>query len=142
MSQKSQVRRRHARRGQTLIEVGIILAVIGLLATAVLISVIPKLDAARRDRAALDLENLEGALQLYHRTQGRYPEPTRGFHALVEAGALEAVAQDPWKNDYVYRLEADGPVILSYGEDGEAGGEGVDADLVRKASPPPLSPSP
>ena len=43
------------------------------------------------------------------------------------------VPLDPWKRAYVYRFpgeHGDTPDILSYGGDGQPGGEGVNADIV------------
>ncbi len=121
--------KRRGNRGQTAIEMWIILIIIGLIAASVAVVVLPKLDAARRDRAALDLNNLKQSFKLYAEKRGCYPDAAGGLRALVEAGALELVPKDPWKRDYVYRAEATPPVILSYGEDGEPGGAGIDADL-------------
>ncbi|NMO22672.1 type II secretion system protein GspG [Pyxidicoccus fallax] len=126
---------RRGNRGQTAIEMWIILIIIGLIAGAVTVVVLPKLDAARRDSAALDLKNLKQSFKLYAEKRGCYPDAAGGLRALVEAGALELVPKDPWKRDYVYRAEAVPPVILSYGEDGEPGGEGIDADISLELHP-------
>jgi general secretion pathway protein G len=40
---------------------------------------------------------------------------------------------DPWKHPYIYKFpgeHGDEPDIICYGADGQAGGEGVNADIV------------
>jgi general secretion pathway protein G len=126
-AQKQQRRRRN--RGMTLIEIMVVITILGLIAAAVGVAVIPQLEAARRDRASLDIKNIQGAMKLYYTKKGKYPDTASGLGALVETQALEQMPKDPWNNDYVYINEGGKPVIISYGADGTAGGEGNDADI-------------
>ncbi len=126
-TQKKQARRRN--RGMTLIEIMVVITILGLIAAAVGVAVIPQLEQARRDRAALDIKNIQGAMKLYYTKKGKYPDTASGLQALVETQALESMPKDPWNNDYVYINEGGKPVIISYGADGTAGGEGSDADI-------------
>ena len=127
-SQKQQKKQRR-NRGMTLIEIMVVITILGLIAAAVGVAVIPQLEAARRDRAALDIKNIQGAMKLYYTKKGKYPDTASGLQALVEAQALEQMPKDPWNNDYVYINEGGKPVIISYGADGASGGEGNDADI-------------
>ncbi|WP_426750732.1 type II secretion system major pseudopilin GspG [Myxococcus sp. Y35] len=127
-SQKQQKKQRR-NRGMTLIEIMVVITILGLIAAAVGVAVIPQLEAARRDRAALDIKNIQGAMKLYYTKKGKYPDTASGLQALVEAQALEQMPKDPWNNDYVYINEGGKPVIISYGADGVSGGEGNDADI-------------
>lgn len=130
MSQNTQKQQRSRRnRGMTLIEIMVVITILGLIAAAVGVAVIPQLEAARRDRASLDIKNIQGAMKLYYTKKGKYPDTASGLNALVEAQALEQMPKDPWNNDYVYINEGGKPVIISYGADGTAGGEGNDADI-------------
>jgi general secretion pathway protein G len=129
MSQKTQRKQRRKSRGMTLIEIMVVITILGLIAAAVGVAVIPQLEAARRDRASLDIKNIQGAMKLYYPKKGKYPDTASGLQALVEAQALEQMPKDPWNNDYVYINEGGKPVIISYGADGTAGGEGNDADI-------------
>jgi general secretion pathway protein G len=137
MNQKTRRRWYHPLQRQTVIGLGIALGIFGFIATAIAISAIPMLNAARRDRAALDLKTFEAAMRLCYRKHGRIPEMSGGFKVLVDAGCLDGVPRDPYDNDYVYRLEDGASVILSYGGDGEPGGTGIDADISRKLQPLP-----
>ncbi|GHG74742.1 type II secretion system major pseudopilin GspG [Comamonas sp. JC664] len=128
-SQKQQQKKQRRNRGMTLIEIMVVITILGLIAAAVGVAVIPQLEAARRDRAALDIKNIQGAMKLYYTKKGKYPDTASGLQALVEAQALEQMPKDPWNNDYVYINEGGKPVIISYGADGASGGEGNDADI-------------
>jgi len=39
------------------------------------------------------------------------------------------VPLDPWGNEYVYDVDGRSFTLVSYGADGERGGEDVDADI-------------
>jgi general secretion pathway protein G len=132
MSQKTtkqQQQRRRRNRGMTLIEIMVVITILGLIAAAVGVAVIPKLDEAKQDTARLDIGNIQNALKLYYTKKGKYPDTATGLRALVETQNLERIPTDPWGNEYVYMNEGGKPVIISYGADGVAGGDGSDADI-------------
>ncbi|NMO18145.1 type II secretion system major pseudopilin GspG [Pyxidicoccus fallax] len=130
---KQQQRRRN--RGMTLIEIMVVITILGLIAAAVGVAVIPQLGEARRDTAALDMKSIETALKLYYAKKGRFPDTSTGLNALVEGQTLDRLPKDPWGNDYVYLNENGKPVILSYGADGTAGGDGENADISSATAP-------
>jgi len=119
----------------TLIEIMVVITILGLIAAAVAIAVVPRLEEARHDRAVLDIKNIEGALKLYYAKKGVYPDTTAGLKALVDTQILETMPKDPWNRDYVYMYEAGKPVIITYGRDGVPGGEGPDADISNRDIP-------
>ncbi|MCP3058835.1 type II secretion system protein GspG [Myxococcus sp. K38C18041901] len=125
---KSRQHRRH-RRGMTLIEIMVVITILGLIAAAVGVAVMPMLGEAKEDRASLDIKNIETALKLHYTKTGRFPDTSTGLGALVESRVLEQLPKDPWQNDYVYLNEGGRPVVLSYGADGTAGGEDENADI-------------
>jgi len=129
MNSRGKSERRSLARGMTLIEIMVVITILGLIAAAVAIAVVPRLEEARHDRAVLDIKNIEGALKLYYAKKGVYPDTTAGLKALVDTQILETMPKDPWNRDYVYMYEAGKPVIISYGRDGVPGGEGPDADI-------------
>lgn len=130
---KKQQRRR--RRGMTLIEIMVVITILGLIAAAVGVAVIPKLGEAKQDRAKLDIKQIQNALQLYYTKKGSYPDTGTGLKALVDTNNLEKVPTDPWDHEFVYLNEGGKPVIISYGRDGTPGGEGEDADVSSKDGP-------
>lgn len=122
-------RRRKKNRGMTLIEIMVVITILGLIAAAVGIAVVPKLEQAKHDRAVLDIQNIQGALKLYYAKKGNYPDTASGLNALVTDQDFETVPKDPWNHDYLYLNEGGKPLIKSYGRDGQEGGEGPDADV-------------
>lgn len=128
---------RAAMRGMTLIEIMVVITIIGLIAAAVAVAVIPQLQRAQVDRATLDIKNIEGALKLYYARKGSYPDTATGLKALVDLQILETMPQDPWKRDYIYVLERGRPIITSYGQDGVPGGEGPNADISNRVEQKP-----
>ncbi len=129
MNQQHRHRKQHSLRGMTLIEIMVVITILGLIAGAVVVAVIPRLEEARRSRAELDIKSIESGLKLYYARKGNYPDTGTGLKALVDMQILDTLPKDPWGNDYVYTREGNQPVITSYGRDGAPGGEGPDADI-------------
>jgi general secretion pathway protein G len=128
---KSRTRRAH-RRGMTLIEIMVVITILGLIAAAVGVAVIPKLGEAKQDRARLDIKQIESALKLYYTKKGSYPDTATGLNALVQTQNLDKLPIDPWDRPYVYLNEGGKPVVISYGRDGQPGGDGEDADVTNR----------
>jgi general secretion pathway protein G len=123
---------RKRRRGMTLIEIMVVITILGLIAAAVGVAVIPKLGEAKTDRARLDIRQIESALKLYYTKKGQYPDTGMGLRALVDTNNLDAIPLDPWDRPYIYLNEGGKPVIISYGRDGSPGGDGEDQDVSNK----------
>jgi general secretion pathway protein G len=131
---KALSRRRRTARGMTLIEIIVVITILSLLMAAVGIAVIPQLEQAKRDRAKIDIGNIQQALKTYYVKKGSYPDTGTGLKALVDTQILEKAPMDPWDKEYVYMLEGGKPVIISYGKDGAPGGTDADADVSSKDS--------
>jgi len=129
---KRQFKGRRAPRGMTLIEIMVVLVILGLIAGAVTVAVIPRINEARVSTAKLDISSLENALKLYYARTGKFPDTATGFKILLDQQLIEKPPKDPWGNDYVYLLENGRPVITSYGADGAPGGDGVNADITNR----------
>jgi len=136
--------RRRAAAGFTLVELMIVAVVLAILAAAIIPRFVGRTEAARQMRALADIAHLETQLELFCLDMGRYPTTEEGLRALYfppEADdegwkgpyVLKPTFEDPWGNAYVYSspgLHTDMPYeILSYGKNGEEGGEGDDADI-------------
>jgi general secretion pathway protein G len=79
-------------------------------------------------KARADVRGIEEALELYAAEHGRVPTTQEGLAALVPTQLLK-IPVDPWGNPYVYLREAGRGHVVSYGSDGEPGGEGNAADI-------------
>ena len=135
----------HARRsGFTLIEIMVVVVILAVLAALIVPKVMSRPDEARLVAARQDIATLAQALKLYRLDNQRYPSTEQGLGSLVTppaiaplapnwkaGGYLERLPRDPWGNPYQYlnpglRSEID---VFSFGADGAAGGEGIDADV-------------
>ena len=124
---------RASSRGMTLIEIMIVITILGMVAAAVAVAVIPQLKSAQVKQAKIDIQTIKNAADLYYNKHSRYPGSDEGIPALVSEKMLSKQPLDPWKRPYVYRFPGvknqDGPDIGSYGGDGQPGGTGENADL-------------
>ncbi len=133
-------------RGITLIELMVVIVILGILAGLIVPRIMGRPEEARRMKAKIQMESIETALKLYKLDNGKYPTTEQGLQALVEAtevgqlamqwrdgGYLEKgkVPKDPWRNEYVYLSPGvNGKFdLISYGADGQPGGEAENADV-------------
>jgi general secretion pathway protein G len=123
------------RRGMSLIEIMVAVTILAMMTAGVAMFLIPKINEAKIKRAVMDMSAIENSLKLYYAKKGKFPDTGVGLKALVDSQELEKMPKDPWNNDYVYMLEANKPVIVSYGADGQSGGDGDSADISSKAPP-------
>lgn len=139
--------------GFTFVETLAVIAVTAVLTSGTLVSASRLVSLARRTSARTQIEHYRSALQTYFIDCGSFPTSEQGLHALWSKPILHpvpenwngpyidrAISSDPWGNEYVYCTEGaalpvgtpDGLpfVIMSYGADKIAGGEGINEDIV------------
>lgn len=123
---------RRREEGFSLVELMVVIVIIGLLATIVIVNVMPAADRAAVTKARADIANLEQAVELYRLDHSRYPTGDEGLQALISGNYIRRLPEDPWGNPYRYSAPgADGRpfAIASLGADGREGGTGEDEDI-------------
>ncbi|MGZ0019486.1 MAG: type II secretion system protein GspG [Proteobacteria bacterium SG_bin4] len=128
-------------RGFTLLELLVVMVIIGLLAAYVGPKYFSQVGKSEIKMAQAQIDALEKALHQYRLDVGSYPATEQGLAALVTRPSNEARWQgpylsklppaDPWGRPYVYKYPGDRAEfdLLSYGKDGQPGGEGEAADI-------------
>jgi general secretion pathway protein G len=129
--------------GFTLLELLVVMVIIGLLAGYVGPKLFGQIGKSEVKAARAQMNALQKALDQFRVDVGHYPSSEQGLAALVAKPADEprwagpymaksTIPADPWGHDYEYRAPGEHGEydLLSYGRDGQPGGEGEDADLV------------
>ncbi len=139
------------RSGYSLLEILVVLAIIALIAAVVGPRLFAQLDRSKTQTARLQIRSIEAALQTMRLDIGRLPTEQEGLQLLMQADVNQtpgwsgpyldrSLPSDPWGRPYIYApppATADGspgapessPRVLSYGADGQEGGEGANADV-------------
>ncbi len=133
--------------GFTLLEVLVVVLIITILATIVGVKVANEPGRARVAVAKAMIGNFKTALNLYRMENGRLPTQQQGLYALCHLPSIPPIPEhfrpggyldsaklplDPWGHEYVYLVPGSANQeyeILTYGADGEPGGEGEDGDI-------------
>ena len=128
--------------GFSLLELMVVVVILSILALVIVPRIIDRPDQARVARVQSDLAVLESAVNLYRLDNIRYPTTAQGLAALVSRPVsepippnwtnsyIDRIPKDPWGNPYQYLapgVHGDFD-IFTFGADGVAGGEGVNAD--------------
>ena len=126
------------RRGFTLLEVLLVVAILVALAAIALPRLIGVQKGALRDTAKLQVNALDAAFGNYFVNTGAFPTSEQGIAALEIAPTPQpenwngpyfrgaSTLLDPWQKPYNYQYpgqhSVDGPDIWSNGPDGQSGG--------------------
>jgi general secretion pathway protein G len=127
-----------AAKGFTLIEVMVVLLIIGMMAAFIAPQILGSQEEAQLKKAAVDIQQLETALERYKLSSNTFPTTEQGLEALVQqptidpiprsypnGGYIKRLPQDPWGNDY--QILSPGEIgaidIFSNGPDREPGTE-------------------
>ncbi len=123
------------KRGFTLLELMIVVAIIAIMAGFAVTRFTGVLDNTRVTAVKSDFKTFEFSLEAYYMKHSRYPSTDEGLVSLVDDGFIQKKSDallDPWKNPYQYRYPgeySDRPEIWSLGADGREGGEGVNSEI-------------
>lgn len=131
-------------KGFTLIEILVVVSILAILGALIVPKIMDRPSEAKIVAAKQDINSIVAAMKLYKLDNGRYPTQGQGLQALVtkpsgeqvpanwkNGGYLERLPKDPWGNEYLFLNPGlNGDIdVMSYGADGQSGGEGFDADI-------------
>jgi general secretion pathway protein G len=128
--------------GFTLVEILVVVTIIGLIMALVGPRVLNYLGESKVKTAKIQIDSFSSALDLFYLDVGRYPLTNEGLAALAQRPGNIAewngpyvrggmVPNDPWGHPYIFRSPGErGPYeILSFGSDGQEGGNGTATDI-------------
>jgi general secretion pathway protein G len=134
--------RKRRQRGVTLIEMLVVVVIMGLFVGLVGVSLFKHADDAKRTAARAQIDSFMTALGAYKLDTGSFPNTDQGLAVLrVKPENSEQwagpylpkdIPMDPWGHAYLYKYpgdHGDEPELISLGADGQAGGEGNNADI-------------
>jgi general secretion pathway protein G len=125
------------RRRFSLVELMVVIAIIGMLSTVVVISIVGRDYDARVAKAQSDFKTFDAAIGLFKVDTGRFP---RALEELWQRpgdvrrwGPDPYIARfppkDPWGNAYVFERRGRRYELICYGADGAPGGTEEGKDL-------------
>lgn len=126
---------RQGQRGMTLLEIMIVIAILGMLASVIVVAVMNQFENAKINTTRLKLGQIKQAVQQYYANVGEYPTQSQGLRALLNPPGgykpmLENEPKDEWGNAILYfnpPRRGGGPFeLVSKGIDGQ---EGTDDDI-------------
>jgi prepilin-type N-terminal cleavage/methylation domain-containing protein len=121
--------RRSRKKGFTLVELLVVVAILAILLVALIPSALGYSDKARDARAIKDVRNFATVIEAFTATDGDYPEASldtdnpRSIASVMQSKGIkwtgdETGVVDPWNNPYYYDLTEDYYCIASAGKDG------------------------
>ena len=147
LEQQSEMELSRARTGMeagvTLIEMLVVVTIIALFAAIVGPRILARGDQAKVTAARTQIAAFSNALAMYKLDTGTFPSSDQGLGALrAKPEGIDQwngpylqhdIPTDPWGHVYLYKYpgeHGDEPDIISYGADGQPGGDGTNQDVV------------
>lgn len=128
-------------RGFTLLELLVVIVIIGLLTAVVGPRFFAQIGKSEQGTVRAQMDAFSKALDAYRLDMGRFPTNEQGLQVLVIKPTespkwngpylQKKIPLDPWGNAYVYRSPGATSDfdLMSYGKDGQPGGEQENADI-------------
>jgi general secretion pathway protein G len=121
---------RKGQSGMTLIEIMVVIAIIGIVMSAVGYGVMNYLAEAKVDAARVSLEKIGSVLEMYYAKHDEYPssldELTKSASKKGKGALKKGDLKDPWKKKWIYSVDGDGFKLCTSGPDKK---ESTDDDL-------------
>lgn len=115
---------RRMRRGMTLMEIMIVIAIILLLMGALTFGLAGIFTDAQRSTAELSISRINEKVKIYQVKKKKLPE------SIAELYSGESEPKDPWGNSFHFKKGGkNGYDIICTGADGKEGGSGKDEDI-------------
>lgn len=144
MSKGNRRQGRRTGRAFTIIEVLVIITIMGIIAAVVVPRLFSRIGQSRQAKAQSDASSIATTVQTFLIDMGKLPdtgdlrflrEEPSGMTGTWQGPYLsnDEALTDPWGNLYIIRAPGEKNTdfdIVSYGADGQPGGEGEDADII------------
>ncbi|MCM8531619.1 MAG: type II secretion system major pseudopilin GspG [Lentisphaeraceae bacterium] len=134
--------KRIKRRNFSLLEVIIAISILALVAALAVPNFLGQAEEAKANAAKVEMNTLKQSVTNFKLDTGKFPTSLEDLVSNSQGlknwkQYLEDVPKDPWGNDY--RFESRPELfnkfeIISYGSDGQPGGEGTNADITLSKS--------
>ncbi|MCF7501024.1 MULTISPECIES: type II secretion system major pseudopilin GspG [unclassified Pseudoalteromonas] len=127
-------------KGFSLMELMIVLIILGLLGSLVAPKLFSKVSSSKIKTAVAQMQMFETAIDTYRLDMGTVP-PTLQALRRSESASWDGpylpkdIPLDPWGKEYIYKVPGENGApytIMSYGLDGQPGGEGENEDVIHK----------
>ena len=121
--------RRSSRRGMSLVEVMVVIAIILTLMSVLAIGVWSIFSDSQVDTTKLTMSKVNEKIEIYALRKKKPPSTSDGLAAVFGS---EPIPTDSWNNEFVYVSPGpDGAAydLISYGSDGQEGGTGNAEDI-------------
>lgn len=118
---------RNRQAGMTLIEIMVVIAIIGIVMSAVGYGVMSYFSEAKVQAAKVSLQKIASVLEMYYTTHDEYPPQLEvltkksGSGKRGRAALKKSDLKDPWKKKYIYRVDGDSFELCSSGPDKKQG---------------------
>lgn len=144
MNQNKRRRGRRAGRAFTIIEVLVIITIMGIIAAVVVPRLFSRIGQSRQATAQSNASSIAGQVQVFLIDMGKLPDSGDLRFLREEPSGMSGTWNgpyvsndealiDPWGNPFIILAPGEKNTdfdIVSFGADGQLGGEGEDADIV------------